>query len=110
MKTLFEPPIAHRGDPETSYEAGQKMIDSGELSRQEQWVLEQIQNSMLGEFTALELARGIKDNLYSKIQRRLSGLRTKGKIERLNTEGGVYIENTDQELKKRDGCAVWRLL
>ena len=88
--------LARAKDPETSKDAARKMVESGELSRQEKWTLEQIQNSMLGNFTAFELARGIKDRLYYIIQRRLSGLRDKGKIELTGD--------------RRDGCQVWRLL
>lgn len=94
--------LCRRGDPETSYEAAEKMVKSGNLNRQEQKVLNAIKTHLywrkhFGEskdFTAKELnySRGIN---YYTIQRRLSGLHNKGKIERTG--------------EKRDGCMVWRL-
>ena len=80
MKSLFELPIAHTGDPQTSYDAGQKMIDSGALSDQEYEVwLAILEHYKKGNFTAKELNK--KSGLdYYTIQRRLNGLRQKCKI------------------------------
>jgi predicted HTH transcriptional regulator len=94
-KTLFDAPIAHRNDPVTSYEAGQKMIDSDVLQNQEYAVMVGIIAYFSDTtFTAKELAnKGITS--YYTIQRRLSGLHRKGKIDRTG--------------EKRNGCAVWKL-
>jgi len=95
--------LSHTNDPETSKEAAVKMVKSGALSREEKEVLNAIklhlswrkQFDESEDFTAKEVHyyRGLN---YYKIQRRLSGLRNKGKIERTGD--------------KRDGCCVWRLL
>lgn len=90
-------PIAHRDDPITSYEAGDKMLRSGKLQKQENEVLELIKhfvNWCKPTFTAKELSNNGFYG-YFIIQRRLSGLHRKGKIERTG--------------EKRRGCAVWRL-
>jgi hypothetical protein len=96
MDSLFETKLlSHRDDPETSKEAAQKMIESGKLSYQEDWVMQGILQltEWVDDFTAKELCvSGIK---YHVIQRRLSGLHRKGKIERTG--------------QKRNGCAVWKL-
>lgn len=96
-------PYAHTKDPQTSFDAGEKMVESGALSRQELRVYEGILRyyrdvSDERTFTAKELAYwNIAFGLnYYLIQRRLSGLRNKGKIERTGD--------------KRDGCCVWRLV
>ena len=94
MKTLFDQPIAHRNDPQTSYDAGQKMIDSGKLQEQEKEVLKQIKrlySHPAAWFTAKSLARMSGLNYY-KVQRRLSGLERKG-----------HIINTGT---KNEGCKV----
>jgi len=91
-------PIAHRDDPITSYEAGDKMLKSGQLQRQESLVLKYIRyygfKQTFIDFTAKELSE-YSHLSYYLIQRRLSGLHRKGKIERTG--------------QKRGGCAVWRL-
>jgi len=103
-KTLLDRPLSHIKDPATSYEAADRMIKSGELSRQEQDVMCEI-NIHIGkgkDFTPKELARESQDQFYGSgldyytIQRRLSGLFHKGKIERTG--------------EKRDGCCVWKIV
>lgn len=111
-KTLF-----HRNDPETSYEAADRMVKSGALSRQEQKVyakivlyLDRIRFPRNKGITAKELAHLSGLNYYT-IQRRISGLRDRGKIERIQI-GQERIGATDlfkPIYKKRDGCCVWRL-
>lgn len=114
MKQLTLPyQLAHRDDPQTSYEAAEKLVKLGKLTKQEQQVLNGIKSFLkefrfMSDFTAKELKVFYLD--YYVTQRRLSGLRNKGKIDRLNTKGGIYIEGKGQELMKRDNCAVWRLL
>lgn len=102
--TLFDRPLAHTNDPQTSFDAGQKMVDLGKLNRQEQAVYEAILKRayLLGsigpDFTPKEIAAWVEGDYnknYYIAQRRLSGLRAKGKIERTG--------------EKRDGCCVWRL-
>lgn len=100
--TLFAKTLCHKSDPETSHEAAEKMVKSGKLSRQEKMVFRGIRHHLIGghreDFTALELARWMIGDFpknYYIIQRRLSGLHRKGKIERTG--------------KKRDGYCVWRL-
>jgi len=95
--TLFNIPLSHRNDPSTSHEAADKMVKSGALSRQEESVLHTINSRDSygkGDFTAKELSSWNYTNYYT-IQRRLSGLHNKGKIERTG--------------EKRDGCCVWKL-
>jgi len=110
MKQLTLPyPLARDKDVITSHEAAEKMIKSGNLERQERLVLITIQDvcAVLGtrEFTPKEIVR-INDRFaYHTIQRRLSGLRNKGKIERISINN-----NGKPPWKKRDGCCVWRLL
>ncbi len=91
------PPLAHKNDPITSYEAADKMIKSGKLSKQEEEIycaILRIYAPINCEFTAKQLSDTTGINYYT-IQRRLSGLRQKSKIERTG--------------EKRDGCCVWRL-
>lgn len=93
--------LCRKSDPETSRGAAEKMVKSGALSRQEEQVLAAIQLRLSfkpytwkDNFTAKELATTSVINYYT-IQRRLSGLHNKDKIERTG--------------EKRDGCMVWRL-
>ncbi len=108
--TLFEQPLSHKDDVITSYEAADKLIKSGKLSRQEQGVYNDICRYIIDcnhkDFTPKEIT-GCD---YPTIQRRLSGLRNADKIERLNTKGERYQENKGQELMKRNNCAVWRII
>ena len=93
--------------PNTSKEAAVKIVKSGELSRQEKVVLNAIKshlsfseyNIFPDDFTAKEInySRGIN---YYIIQRRLSGLHDKDKIEPV-WQGNKKL--------RRDGCRVWRL-
>jgi len=103
MKTLFEqPPLAHTNDPQTSFDAADKMVESGRLNDQEQDIYSSIYHYITRDFhkdfTPKELAYWMlgdtKEN-YFIIQRRLSGLYNKGKIERTG--------------EKRNGCCVWKL-
>ena len=97
-KSQCDRPLAHRDDPITSYEAADRMVKSGALNRQEERVLDAIKcykcSTWKEDFTAKELSNISSINYYT-IQRRLSGLHNKGKIERTG--------------EKRDGCCVWKL-
>lgn len=86
--------LAHTNDPETSKIAADKLVKSGALNRQEQRVLGYALTYLGNDFTAKELSEW-SDFDYFTIQRRLSGLHNKGKIERT---GG-----------KRGGCMIWRI-
>lgn len=110
MKYLFSPPLARDKDPITSHLAAEKIFKSGKLSFQEDVVYDAVCDYVKyfhNDFTAKDIAERSNVNYYT-IQRRFSGLRNKGKIDRLNTEGGIYIEG--QELMRRNDCAVWVLL
>jgi len=96
------PPLSHTNDPQTSFAAADKMIESGALSFQEQEVYNDIRHYIIDgqhkDFTPKEMAHwqtGDKTENYHRIERRQSGLLNKGKIERTG--------------EKRDGCCVWRL-
>lgn len=105
VKTLH-----HRNDPKTSREAADRMVKSGALNRQEQEVYNDIRRYIIdckhNDFTPKELGAWCGTD-YHTIQRRLSGLRDKGKIERIylgvDKKSGRYI------FDRRDGCCVWRL-
>jgi hypothetical protein len=89
--------LCHRDDPETSFDAAERLIRSGELNRQEKLVCNAILDYAAGlhgfDFTAKELAA--QSNLdYYMISRRLSGLE------------GKVIERT---MFRRNHSAVWRL-
>lgn len=84
--------LCHAGDPETSRQAAQKMIDTCALNRQQRCVLGCINSSNFEDFTALELAGGVKDEWYYVIQRRMHEL--------------PQIKCTGE---KREGHAVWKL-
>jgi len=100
--------LARKDDPQTSKAAAEKMVESGELSRQEKWVYNiiikyvQSHSPLLDEdknFTTKDIAHWqyavIYDKAYDICRKRFSGLENKGKIE---LTGG-----------RRDGCRVWRL-
>lgn len=110
METLFNKLLYHKkSDPCTSRIAAEKMVKSGALSRREEQVLDAIRcykcSTWKEDFTAEELSNSSKINYYT-IQRRLSGLHNKGKIERTrigtNSKGKPIY-------KKRDGRCIWRV-
>ena len=118
MKTLFNPPLTRDTDVITSHEAADKMVKSGKLGEQEKWVYFNIKRISMEfgglNFTTKEIAQLMCSTFhpyaecYDICRKRFSGIHNKGKIERLNTEGGLYKEG--DELMRRGGCAVWRLL
>lgn len=98
-------PYAHTDDPQTSFVAGQKMVESGRFHYSVEQVRQAIKRycKEKGEtdFTAKEVAKYIstKDDhpyyeLYITIQKRKSVLRG-------------FIEDTNMV---RKDCAVWKLL
>jgi hypothetical protein len=96
MQTQEATKLCHRGDPDTSLEAAERLIKSGELNRQEKLVCNAILDYVALyyglDFTAKELAAQSELDYYM-ISRRLSGL-TK------------VIERT---MFRRNHSAVWRL-
>jgi len=106
--------LARTDDPQTSKDAAEKVVKSGELNRQEQVVCGAIErytshanhNSKYIDFTTKDIARWITDYSYGKAydicRKRFSGLKRKGKIE-------LVYENDWIFNKRRDGCRVWRL-
>ena len=96
MKSLFELPIAHTGDPQTSYKAGQKAIDSGLVQSQCLMIEAAIKRYYSHtDFTGKELNK-VSSLDYYTIYKRLSILKNRG-----------VIEETPYE---RDGCKVLRLV
>ena len=102
MNTLFEAKlIARNTDPDTSKKAAEKMVKGGKLDEQEKKVWEEIKfyiyETHNKDFTAKELSKWEWSNLsYFIIQRRLSGLRNKGKIAKTG--------------EVRNGCAVYKMV
>ena len=88
MKTLFDQPSSHTKDPQTSYEAAEKVIKSGKF----QYSVEQVREAITRyckvfgfEFTAKEVADFISKEdkidyypLYIIIQKRKSVLENQG--------------------------------
>jgi hypothetical protein len=119
-KTLFNQPLCHTKDVETSFEAADKMVESGKLTEQEQEVFKMIQHycNRLDkiDFTPKELAAWTKQSpiwshiTYIVIQRRLSGIYNNDRIERIDKYGKTYREGRGQKLMKRNNCAVWRIV
>jgi len=103
--TLFELPLSHRDDPQTSFDAAEKL----NLNDQEYEVYIAILNSGGVDFTAKELSKNSGLN-YWTIQRRLSGLRNKCKIKRVQEREYLSPDSYVLRYSKREGCCVWRLL
>ena len=105
--------LARSNNPQTSKDAAEKMVKSGELSRQEKMVYDAIlgcvHNHTKKDFTTKDIAAWLNwlsihnyfyDKAYDICRKRFSGLERKGKIE-------IVWERCDY--KRRDGCRVWRL-
>lgn len=102
-------------DPQTSKDAAKRMVESGALDKQHQWVYDHIHsyirqralNQLSLDFTTKDIARfvGPYDKVNDICRRRFSGLVNKGKIEL------VYrYEGKEPFCQRRDGCRVFRLL
>lgn len=114
---LCNQPYAHTNDQQTSFDAGQKMVESGKMSVQENQVFGYIEAYLKNhpkakDLTAMELAMWRYSNKYHVIQRRMSGLRVKGKIGRVRLDGGICCGSkpNTKYLVVRDGYCVWRVL
>ena len=107
-------PLSHSNDPTTSYDAIDRIINSGELNRQEQEVYEVLKrHDRSAGYTAKELAFimiGDFTKNYFKVQRRLSGLRNKGKAGRVKTDSTITFAESParKDLIIRDARCVWR--
>ena len=121
--------LARRENPQTSKDAAVKLVNSGELNRQEQVVYGAIEsytshathNSKYKDFTTKDIAHWITDYSYGKsydiCRKRFSGLQMKGKIEPIQRTvdigGKTYkvaiTKSSKPAYKRRDGCRVWRL-
>ena len=107
--------LSHTNDPETSDKAAEEMVESGKLARQEMMVYIAIKDCLasmtFSTFTARNVALWSGINYYT-IQRRLSGLRNKGKIGRVRKDGGICCgpKPIIKYLVVRDSCCVWRLV
>lgn len=98
--------LARRDGPQTSKDAAKKMVESGALNRQEQWlygIIIEYTNNDLGNFTTKDIASYMTDEdtddyfkWYDICRKRFSGLFNKFKI----------VLTGD----RRDGCRVWRLV
>lgn len=97
VNKLCQQPLAHTNDSLTSFEAADKMVKSGELSKKQAVVLKVMRtySNNHADFTPRDLAGGNWSSLYFEIQRRKNELKNKGLIEKIG--------------KTRDGCEVWRL-
>ena len=96
MKSLFELPIAHTGDAQTSYKAGQKAIDRGLVQSQCLMIEVAIKHYYSHtDFTGKELSK-VSSLDYYTIYKRLSILKNRSVIEDAHYE--------------RDGCTVLRLV
>ena len=104
---LCNQPYAHTADPQTSFDAGQKMVESGELNRQQKEVHRAISVYTHTTFTAKELSHRSGLN-YWQIQRRLNELMNKYLISRV-----INKEATKKHkkiiYKQREKCCVWKL-
>ena len=96
IKTLFNQPLAHTNDPQTSFDAAQKAVDKGLVQSQCLMIEVAIRRYFdTTDFTGKELSK-ISDLDYYTIYKRLSILKNRG-----------LIEETPYE---RDGCKVLRLV
>lgn len=101
--------LARTCNPQTSKDAAEKMVKSGELNRQEKKVFEYIcqlcrrypdymKKGFITKDVALYITEDDADDYYlwyDICRKRFSGLHDKGKIELTGD--------------RRDGCRVWRL-
>ena len=121
--------LAHTDDPQTSKDAAEKMVKSGALNRQEQWVYNLIVRYVNSHpldcdknFTTKDIAHWTYavayDKAYDICRKRFSGLRDKGKIEPIPKTVMLFgkphkVKSTKTNklvYRRRDGCRVWKLL
>ena len=115
--------LSRTTDPQTSKDAAKKIVESGELSRQEKEVLYIIKIwHSDSDFTTKDVAVKMLGYPYHKAydicRKRFSGLENKGKIEPIqrtvNVGGKIYkvtiTKSGKPAYKRRDGCRVWKVL
>ncbi len=105
--------LARTENPQTSKDAAEKLVKSGELNRQENWlygIIVEYNKLDIGDFTTKDIASYMTDEdtndyfqWYDICRKRFSGLRDKGKIELVGGDRCLSF------VKRRDGCRVWRL-
>ena len=110
VTTLQAKLLCHKADPDTSRQAAQKMVESGELSGELKMIMEKIKNYDGEDFTALELAGGIKDKRYYLYQKRFSVLERKLKIKHVRYRDYTSPDSYVLRDTEREGHAVWKLL
>ena len=100
--------LARTENPQTSKDAAERMVKSGELNRQEQNIYERILawTRYCNDFTTKDIASCVAwctyDKAYDICRKRFSGLERKGKIVTIWTNDELWP-------LRRDGCRVWRL-
>ena len=108
--------LCRTNNSQTSKAAAKRMVDSGELNRQEQAVyggiLGYVRNHTKKDFTTKDIARywwpATYYNAYDICRKRFSDLEMKNKIKLIRAG---FDEKTKKHIwKRRDGCRVWRLL
>jgi len=112
---LFEQKLLSRNtDPRTSKDAVERMVESGELNRQEQLVYDKLKrHDRPAGWTATELAELILDDEYEgdftkkylMVDRRYSGLKYKGKADIAT----VLIKGEKVKIR-RNGRYAWRAI
>lgn len=102
--------LARKDNPQTSKDAAEKIVKSGELNRQEDEVFYIIKLYSPSTFTTKDIAVRMLGYPYYKAydicRKRFSGLRNKGKIKLVYEDKGKPINRI---VKRRDGCRIWRL-
>jgi len=101
-----ELPLFHQHDPQSSVDAANKLVETGELSRQEKIVYRAFLHNKKPEgYTARELAQKFVEPVmaYYMIERRASGLESKGKLYRK----AIGYKDGHAIYKKRNGCVIW---
>ena len=100
--------LCQSNNPQTSYDAAEKIVESGALNRQENEVYQAIQGWHSGGFTTKDIAIKMTEytigKAYDICRKRFSGLERKGKIETVPYEKNPHI------YKRRNGCRIWRLV
>ena len=107
--------LARTNNPQTSKDAAEKMVVSGELNRQEEMIYKTIKYYTKihshKDFTTKDIATWIMSMSYYKAydicRKRFSDLEMKNKIELIRID---FDKKTLKHIyKRRDGCRVWRL-
>ncbi len=104
--------LARTENPQTSKDAAEKMVKSGELNRQEKEVYKAILKAGKKDFTTKEIAAWMfcfepYHKAYDICRKRFSDIEMKNKIELI----WLGVDKKGKNIyKRRDGCRVWRLV